>query len=334
MLLGHSKINAFQRKLAEMLTTSSFGRKWMNNLSHVTLIEVGPRDGLQNEAVFVPTPIKIALINLLSHSGLTNIETTSFVSPKAIPQLVDNEAVFLAIDKPAGVNFSALVPNVIGMERALRAGVQHIAIFTAASEAFNQRNIRCSIAESIIRCAPVIELARANNVTIRAYISCALGCPYEGSISPQQVCAVVQKIIALGVDEVSFGDTIGVGTPKQTIELINAVADLLPLSQVAMHFHDTYGQAVANIYAALAHGVYRFDSSVAGIGGCPYAQGASGNVATEDVLYLMHGLGVATGVDIFKIVMAGDMICKALGRKNQSKVATALLGNINTCNRL
>lgn len=294
---------------------------------HVTIIEVGPRDGLQNESSFVPTRHKIELINLLSQSGLEHIEVTSFVSAKAIPQLADCEDVFQGIDKPAGVHFSALVPNTQGMDRALQVGVKEIAIFTAASEQFNQHNINCSIAESIARFAPVTALAKAHNIRVRGYISCVLGCPYEGEIAPQQVVQVARQLLDLGVDEISLGDTIGVGTPKQTTALITTLKSALPRATIAMHFHDTYGQAIANIYAALACGINRFDSSVAGLGGCPYAQGASGNVATEDLLYLMHGLGIETGIDIFKIVDAGDKICKVLGRKNQSKVANALLAN-------
>jgi hydroxymethylglutaryl-CoA lyase len=294
----------------------------------VTIVEVGPRDGLQNEPSFVATPTKIEFINLLSQSGLQHIEVTSFVSAKAIPQLADNEDVFRAIDKPTGVHFSALVPNERGMEMALAAGIKEIAIFTAASELFNQHNIHCSIEESLVRFEPVMALAKAKKIHVRGYISCVLGCPYEGNISPQQVVDVAQRLIELGVDEISLGDTIGVGTPKQTKELIAAISAHQPLTNIAMHFHDTYGQAVANTYAALECGISRYDSSVAGLGGCPYARGASGNVATEDVLYLLHGLGIETGVDIYQIVAAGDMICKALGRKNQSKVANALLANL------
>lgn len=294
---------------------------------HVTLIEVGPRDGLQNEPHFVPSEQKIELINQLSQTGLKNIEVTSFVSPKAIPQMADNAAVFQAIDKPQNINFSALVPNLEGLTQALKTGLTHIAVFTAASNTFNQRNINCSIKESIERCKRVIEEAKQHQLHIRAYISCVLGCPYEGRISPKQVMFVTEQLLALGVDEISFGDTIGVGTPKQTLELIQAITPVLSSERIAMHFHDTYGQAIGNVYASLTAGIHRFDSAIAGLGGCPYARGASGNVATEDVLYLMHGLGIKTGVDIYKIVTAGDKICKYLGRKNQSKVATALLAN-------
>ncbi len=292
----------------------------------VILLEVGPRDGLQNEAHFVPTKHKIDFINLLSQTGLQHIEVTSFVSPKAIPQLADSELVFQNINK-SSIHFSALIPNERRMQQALAVGVKEIAIFTAASESFNQRNIHCSIQDSITRFEPVMEMARDHQIWVRAYISCALGCPYEGEIAPRQVAHIAQRLLQLGVNEIDFGDTIGVGTPKQTQNLIDAIKVDMPLELVAMHFHDTYGQAIANIHQALQHGIRRFDSAVAGLGGCPYARGASGNVATEDVLYLMHGLGMHTGVDIFKIVAAGDMICKILGRKNQSKVANALLAN-------
>ncbi len=299
----------------------------MSYPSFVTIIEVGPRDGLQNESSFVPTNSKIELINSLSKTGLKHIEVTSFVSTKSIPQLADGEDVFRAIDKPAGVHFSALVPNEKGMQKALAAGVREIAIFTAASEQFNQHNINCSIAESIARFKPVVAMAKAENIRVRAYISCVLGCPYEGNINPEQVLNVTNQLVALGADEISLGDTIGVGTPKQTKALITTIKSTHPLTNMTMHFHDTYGQAIANIVAALECGITRFDSSVAGLGGCPYARGATGNVATEDVLYLMHGLGIETGIDIFKIVETGDRICKILGKKNQSKVANALMAN-------
>lgn len=299
----------------------------MDYPQHVTIIEVGPRDGLQNEASFVASDTKIELINLLSQTGLKHIEVTSFVSAKAIPQLADSDLVFETIEKAPSVHYSALVPNERGMLKALEVGVKEIAVFTAASELFNQRNINCSIEESIARFTPVLSLARANQIKVRGYISCVLGCPYQGTVAPQKVAEVTKRLLDLGVDEVSLGDTIGVGTPKQTQLVLEKILPLIPLNQLAMHFHDTYGQAIANIYASLHYGVHRFDSSVAGLGGCPYARGASGNVATEDVLYLMHGLGIDTGVDIFKVVAAGEMICNALGKKNQSKVANALLAN-------
>lgn len=296
-----------------------------NYPKQVTIVEVGPRDGLQNEAAFLASQAKIDFINQLSTTGLTRIEVTSFVSARAIPQLADAELVFEKINKPAALRFSALVPNEQGMLLALKAGVREIGVFTAASETFNQHNINCSTAESIARFKPVLELAKAHKIFVRGYISCALGCPYEGEVAPRKVAELAEQLAKLGIDEISLGDTIGVGTPKQTQALLEKVSKLLPLHQVAMHFHDTYGQAIANIYAALEYGIECFDSSIAGLGGCPYAQGATGNVATEDVLYLLHGLGINTGIDIYKFVRIGDAICKKLGRKNQSKVARALL---------
>lgn len=292
--------------------------------NQVKLVEVGPRDGLQNEPLFVPTQIKVDLINLLSKTGLSHIETTSFVSPKAIPQLADSKAVFCQIEKADNVNYSALVPNTKGFDSALEVGVKEIAIFGAASESFTKRNINCNIEESIQRFSQVISQAKAHDIRVRGYISCSLGCPYEGEVRPEKVRKVVESMLLLGTDEICLGDTIGVGTPKQTTALVNEVLKTIPLDKLGMHFHDTYGQAIANIYASLECGVTIFDSSVAGLGGCPYAQGATGNVATEDVLYLMHGLGIKTGVDIFKVIAAGEFICEKLGRKNQSKVANAL----------
>ncbi|MGQ3890384.1 hydroxymethylglutaryl-CoA lyase [Legionella sp. CNM-4043-24] len=299
----------------------------MTQTDHVTIVEVGPRDGLQNEAMFVPTDTKIDLINRLSETGLRHIEATSFVSARAIPQLADNEEVFTSIKKIPGVHYSALVPNERGMLKALEVGVREVAVFTAASETFNQRNINSSIADSILRFEPVFALAREQRIPVRAYISCALGCPYEGAIRPEQVAGVARQLLDLGADDICLGDTIGVGTVRQTREVIRSMLDLMPVTRLSMHFHDTYGQAIANISASLELGIRRFDSSVAGLGGCPYARGATGNVATEDVLYLMHGLGMDTGVDIYKVVAAGDMICRVLNKRNQSKVASALLAN-------
>lgn len=291
----------------------------------VTLIEVGPRDGLQNESRFIPTDKKVTLINQLSQSGLSYIEATSFVSPKAIPQLADAIDVMQQINRVPNVCYSALVPNMKGLEAALMSKVNAISVFTAASESFNQRNINCSIDESIKRFLPVIKEAKAYKLPVRGYISCVLGCPYEGTIKPEHVLDVMQQLLDAGVDEISLGDTIGVGTAKQTSLLLEQVLQHISINKIAMHFHDTYGQAIANILASLQLGIYRFDSSVAGLGGCPYARGASGNVATEDVLYLLHGLGIETGIDIYKIVEAGEAICRALNKKNQSKVASALL---------
>ncbi|OGV49765.1 MAG: hydroxymethylglutaryl-CoA lyase [Legionellales bacterium RIFCSPHIGHO2_12_FULL_42_9] len=296
-----------------------------NYPKNVTIVEVGPRDGLQNEPTFVSSDTKIDFINQLSATGLKRIEVTSFVSVKSIPKLSDCSTVFSQITKPSHVRFSALIPNEQGMHNALEAGVREIAVFTAASETFNQRNIHCSIAESISRFIPVIAMAKQHDIFVRGYISCVLGCPYEGEVSPLKVAKISQQLLNLGVNEISLGDTIGVGTPKQTAALLHPILKVIPVDQVALHFHDTYGQAIANIYAALECGVSCFDSSVAGLGGCPYAKGASGNVATEDVLYLLHGLGITTGIDLYKIVRIGDMISKKLGRQNQSKVANALL---------
>lgn len=291
----------------------------------VTITEVGPRDGLQNENTFVPSALKKQLIVDLSNTGLENIEVTSFVSEKVIPQLADHEAIYRSLDHSNKVTYSVLVPNERGMQNAIAAGVKKIALFTAASESFNQRNINCSISESIKRFIPVVKLALQEKIEIRAYISCVLGCPYEGSIAPKSVTVVAQQLLDLGIKELSLGDTIGVGTPLQTNHLLDEISKIMPNEHLVMHFHDTYGQAIANIYASLLHGVSHFDSAIAGLGGCPYALGASGNVATEDILYLMHGLGIETGIDIFKIIEIGKRFCTSIGRQNQSKVANAML---------
>lgn len=293
----------------------------------VYIVEVGPRDGLQNEKKFVQTQTKIDWINALSNTGLSYIETTSFVNPERIPQLSDASEVYQHILKKPGVIYSALVPNLQGMQKALEVGIQSIAIFTAASETFNQRNIHCSIEESIKRFEPVIQLAKIHQLPIRAYISCALGCPYEGAISPQQVLSVTEKLMNFGINDFSFSDTIGISTPKQTKDLLKIMQQHLQPGLMSMHFHDTYGQAIANVYAALERGIQKFDSAIAGLGGCPYARGATGNLATEDLLYLMHGLGLETGVDIYQVVKLGEQICQYLDRPNQSKVARALLGS-------
>ncbi len=291
----------------------------------VTIVEVGPRDGLQNELTFVPTQTKIELIDLLSQTGLKHIEVTSFVSPKRIAQLADSEEVFNNIHQYPDVNYSALVPNEQGLERALKSNVEHIALFTSSSESFSEKNINCSIDESFKRFEKVIKKARPHIKSIRAYISCALGCPYEGKINSDSVVSIASKLKELGATEISFGDTIGVGTPYQVDELLEKAKSKIPVDTIAMHFHDTYGQAIANIYASLQQGIHIFDTSIAGLGGCPYANGATGNVATEDVLYLLKGLNIKTNVDLIKCVYAGDFICKAINQRNQSKVAKALL---------
>lgn len=295
--------------------------------TEVKIVEVGPRDGLQNEAYVVPTEKKIAFIDQLSDTGLKAIEVTSFVSSKRIPQLADHVNVYKNIYKSPNIRYSVLVPNVIGLENAVTAGVKEIAIFVAASETFSQKNINCSIAESFQRYKEVAELAQSLNIQIRGYISCVLGCPYEGQIAPEKVTKVAKELYDLGCYEVSLGDTIGVGTPNKSKQLIETVAREIPLEKLAVHFHDTNGQAIANISAVLEQGVRNIDASVAGLGGCPYAKGSSGNVATEDVVYLLEGLDIKTGIDLVKLSQAGIFISNILNRTTQSKVARALAAN-------
>lgn len=290
----------------------------------VTIVEVGPRDGLQNESKNIPTPLKIEFINQLSQTGLTVIEATSFVSPKWIPQMADHTEVMRGIAQNPKVRYPVLTPNEQGYKDAIAAGAKNVSVFTAASETFNQKNINCSIEESLQRIAQVIQLAKKDHIPVRGYVSCALGCPYEGKISPEPVLAVAEKLIQLGCYEVSLGDTIGVGTPHQAQRLIEVVSQKIPIEKIAVHFHDTYAQAVANIYACLEKGIHTIDSSTAGLGGCPYAPGAGGNVATEDVVYLLNGLGIESGVDLKKITKAGQLICDYLKQPSRSKVAIAL----------
>ncbi len=292
----------------------------------VRMVEVGPRDGLQNEAKTVPTAIKVQLIESLADAGLTAIEAGAFVSPKWVPQMADTAAVLAAIRRRPGIRYPVLVPNMKGFEAAVASGCDEIAIFGAASETFSQKNINCSIAESLERFAPVAAAAAKAGMRVRGYISCVLGCPYEGDIPPAAVATVAAKLLAMGCYEISLGDTIGVGTPAKAVAMIEAVAKVVPREQLAVHFHDTYGQALANILACLQHGISVVDSSVAGLGGCPYARGASGNVASEDVLYLLNGLGISTGVNLDKLADSGGVICDYLGRSPASKVAQALLG--------
>ncbi|MBP2312899.1 hydroxymethylglutaryl-CoA lyase [Azospirillum soli] len=289
----------------------------------VRMVEVGPRDGLQNEKQIVPTEVKIGLVNRLAEAGLTAIEAGSFVSPKWVPQMADTPDVFAGINRKPGVRYVALTPNAKGLEGALAARADEVAVFAAASESFSQKNINCSIAESLERFAPVMEAAKAQNLPVRGYVSCVLGCPYEGEIAPPAVAVVAGELLAMGCYEISLGDTIGTGTPAKAQAMIAAVAERVPTDKVAVHFHDTYGQALANILATLEMGVAVVDSSVAGLGGCPYAKGASGNVASEDVLYMLNGLGIETGVDLDKLVAAGAYISEAIGRPTASKVARA-----------
>ncbi|HYW92017.1 MAG TPA: hydroxymethylglutaryl-CoA lyase [Gammaproteobacteria bacterium] len=291
--------------------------------AQVRMVEVGPRDGLQNEPETVPTETKIAFIDALSEAGLPVIEASSFVSPKWIPQLADAAEVLAGIRRREGTAYPVLVPNERGMGRALAAGARAVAVFTAASEAFNRRNINCSIDQSLERFRPVLERAREVSVPVRGYISCVLGCPYQGEVPTRDVVRVARALVEMGCHEVSLGDTIGVGTPVAARGMLEAVAAEVPVERLAVHFHDTRGQALANILACLQAGVSTVDASVAGLGGCPYAHGASGNVATEDVLYMLHGMGIDTGVDAAAVRRAGDLICRALGRESRSKVALA-----------
>ncbi len=292
----------------------------------VRMVEVGARDGLQNEAKTVPAAVKIELIDRLGRAGLKAIEAGSFVSPKWVPQMADTAEVLAGIERLPGVSYPVLVPNMKGFDAAKASNVEEIAVFGAASESFSQKNINCSIDESLDRFAPVCEAAKGAGIRVRGYVSCVLGCPYEGEIAPAKVAHVSQRLAALGCYEISLGDTIGVGTPAKAEQMIEAVAAVVPREKLAVHFHDTYGQALANILAALQAGIATVDSSVAGLGGCPYAAGASGNVASEDVLYMLNGLGIESGVDLAALADAGAYICKELGRAPASKVAQALAG--------
>lgn len=297
--------------------------------SQVKLVEVGPRDGLQNEKQNVPTAVKIELIERLAEAGLPVVETTSFVSPKWVPQMADNDEVLRAVlaspRKRPGVAYPVLTPNLKGFEAAIAAGAQEVAIFAAASEAFSQKNINCSIAESLERFDTVLEAARTLNIKVRGYVSCVVACPYSGAVEPAKAAWVAQKLHAMGCYEISLGDTIGAGTPSSVQRMIEACARDVPIAQLAGHYHDTYGMAVANVYASLELGMAVFDSSIAGLGGCPYAAGASGNVATEDLLFLLQGLGIETGVDMDKLLATGQFITQHLGRTSASKAAGALL---------
>ena len=290
----------------------------------VRIVEVGPRDGLQNEPREVPTAVKIELIERLADCGLAAVEATAFVSPKWVPQMADHTEVLEGIRRKPGVAYPVLTPNLKGFEAARAAGASEVAIFGAASEAFSRSNINCSIAESLERFRPVAEAAATSGIKVRGYISCALGCPYEGSIAPEKVAELAAALHDMGCYEVSLGDTIGVGTPGKTRAMIEACAQRVPIGRLAGHYHDTYGQALANIYASLELGVATFDASVAGLGGCPYAAGASGNVASEDVVYMMNGLGIETGVDLDKLVDIGEWICGLLGREPSSKAGKAI----------
>jgi hydroxymethylglutaryl-CoA lyase len=290
----------------------------------VTLVEVGPRDGLQNEKQTIPLEAKLQLIGDLAEAGLRVIEAGSFVNPKWIPQMADSEAVFAGLRRREGVRYTCLTPNLQGLERALAAGVDEVAVFGAASEAFSQKNINCSIDESLERFSDVMSAAREANVPVRGYVSCVLGCPYEGEIEPEAVSRVTGRLLDMGCYEVSLGDTIGTGTAGSMQRLLQVLLAEYPAERLAVHCHDTYGQALGNILVALQHGIATVDASVAGLGGCPYAKGASGNVATEDVVYMLQGMGIETGLDLDKLIAAGNRISQTLGRVSGSKVALAL----------
>ena len=296
----------------------------MNYPKHVNIVEVGARDGLQNEKQDVPAAVKIELINRLSDAGFRNVESGSFVSPKWVPQMATSMEVMAGIMRKPGVIYSVLTPNMKGFEGALAAKADEVVIFGAASEAFSQKNINCSIAESIERFRAVAEAAKANGMRVRAAVSCALGCPYQGEVSIESVVDCVMRFADLGCDDIGIADTIGVGTPAHVSAVFEAAAKAFPLNKISGHFHDTYGQACANVLACLELGVSTFDTSVAGLGGCPYAKGATGNVATEDVLYMLHGMGITTGIDLDRVCEAGQFISQALGRAPHSRVNRAL----------
>ena len=292
---------------------------------YVKIVEVGPRDGLQNEKAMVPADVKVALINQLTDAGFVNIEAASFVSPKWVPQMADGAEVMARIERRPGTLYSVLTPNMKGFEGAVAASADEVVIFGAASEAFSQKNINCSIAESIARFEPVAAAAKEKGIRLRGSISCALGCPYQGEVSVHAVVDVVRRMRELGCDEIDIADTIGVGTPVRVQEVMRAASAEFAIDRLSGHFHDTYGQALSNILASLEVGIAIFHASVAGLGGCPYAKGATGNVATEDVLYMLHGMGLHTGIDLEAVVRAGDYISQAIGRANSSRVGKALL---------
>jgi len=304
-----------------MKTTNQLDSTLLPN--NVRIVEVGPRDGLQNESSPVATDIKIELINRLSDTGLVNIESTSFVSPKWVPQMGDAKDVLAGIKQQPGISYSALTPNMRGLEGAIESKVKEVAVFVAATDEFNKKNLNCTVKESMEMIKPVVANALLEGMKVRGYVSCVMGCPYAGAVDPQQVALLSKELMDMGCYEVSLGDTIGKGTPLLAQAVFKETAKLIPVTTLAAHFHDTYGQALANILAVLQLGISVIDSSVGGLGGCPYAKGASGNVATEDVLYMLHGLNINTGIDLNKIITTGNFITQHLGRPNASKVATA-----------
>ncbi|KAK9289364.1 hypothetical protein L1049_007519 [Liquidambar formosana] len=305
--------------------TEDIRNKFLRSIpKFVKIVEVGPRDGLQNEKDIVPTAIKVELIKMLVSSGLPVVEATSFVSPKWVPQLADAKDVMEAIQNVGGARFPVLTPNLKGFEAAVAAGAKEVAIFASASESFSKSNINCTIEDSLTRYRDIALDARKLSIPVRGYISCVVGCPVEGAVPPSKVAYVAKELYDMGCSEISLGDTIGVGTPGTVVPMLETVLDVVPIDKLAVHFHDTYGQALSNILASLQMGISTVDSSISGLGGCPYAKGASGNVATEDVVYMLNGLGVKTNVDLEKLMLAGDFICKHLGRPSGSKTAIAL----------
>lgn len=324
--------NAWKLGFGHRYSTNSFDEipdgatyKLLRNVpEHVTIVEVGPRDGLQNEKTIVPTSVKVELIKMLISSGLPVVEVTSFVSPKWVPQLADAKDVMEEIRNITGVRLPVLTPNLKGFEAAVASGAKEVAVFAAASESFSKSNINCSIEDSLIRYREVANASRKLSIPVRGYVSCVVGCPVEGAVHPSKVAYVAKELYEMGCYEISLGDTIGVGTPGTVVPMLESVLRVVPIDKIAVHFHDTYGQALANILSSLQMGIKTVDSSVSGLGGCPYAKGASGNVATEDVVYMLNGIGVKTSVDLDKVMMAGDFICKHLGRQLGSKTAMAL----------
>ncbi|CAG8626220.1 12445_t:CDS:2 [Ambispora gerdemannii] len=325
---AHS-ISLKKKYLAQSSTLPRCLQTWSPQIAigsqrHVKIVEVGPRDGLQNEEKLVPTDVKVELIDKLAKVGLKSIEATSFVSPKWVPQMADASQVMSLVPQYPNVRYSVLTPNLFGLEAAIAAGAKEVAIFGAASETFSKKNINCTIDESLERFRVVVDRAVKDGILVRGYISCVLGCPYEGHVEPEVVARTAEKMYKMGCYEISLGDTIGVGTPGSTKKMIKPVAKVVPVDKLAMHCHDTYGQALANIHCALELGVRVFDSSIAGLGGCPFAKGATGNVATEDLVYMLHGMDFETGVNLRELVQVGNYISEKLGRKNVSRAATAL----------
>ncbi|XP_037828840.1 hydroxymethylglutaryl-CoA lyase, mitochondrial [Lucilia sericata] len=319
------RVNKFQ-KLVSVGIQRSLATQAKILPTQVRIVEVGPRDGLQNEPKLLPAQVKISLIDQLSETGLKTIEVTSFVSPKWVPQMGDNAEVLQGIRKVPGISYPVLTPNLKGFESALKSGAEEVAVFGAASDAFSLKNVNCTAAESIERFRPVLEAAKKNNVKVRGYVSTIVGCPYQGAIKPKDVVKVVEALYDMGCYEISLGDTIGVGTPGTMRKMLDEVVRAVPADKLAVHCHDTYGQALSNILTSLEYGISVVDASVSGLGGCPYARGASGNAATEDVVYMLHGMGIETGIDLDKLITVGRYICEQLGRQSESKVNRAWKG--------